>query len=209
MPLPLWVGRQQGAPFVEVGQADPGDPLKGAVLVASEFMAVVDDLDGSAPVTLFFEVRDGVPQCRRVEIASHPDGREVRSTDLRKVKIEDTMEAAVRHVTMVWEESGRSAPDADSGATMTAYRQVRGETPEQQQRAIARSREARRESRRKVTPELLQEVARVYRENVDGNPTMAVAEFTNREHRTAALYVKRARDAGLLGATSPGKKGEQ
>jgi hypothetical protein len=60
-----------------------------------------------------------------------------------------------------------------------------------------------------VTPALLAEVARVYRENLDGNPTEAVAKYTGREHRTAALYVQRARKAGLLGPTSPGRKGEQ
>ncbi len=60
-----------------------------------------------------------------------------------------------------------------------------------------------------MTDDFLKDVARVYRENVDNNPTMAVAQYTGRAHRTAALYVKQAREAGFLGAASRGKAGER
>lgn len=60
-----------------------------------------------------------------------------------------------------------------------------------------------------ITDELLREVADVYRANVDDRPTIAVAEHFGRQHRTAALYVKKARERGFLGAAAVGKAGEQ
>jgi len=66
----------------------------------------------------------------------------------------------------------------------------------------------RRESRRHVTDDVLREVAQIYRDNVDGNPTAAVARHTGRAHRTAALYVQKAREKGFLGPSIGRKAGE-
>jgi hypothetical protein len=55
-----------------------------------------------------------------------------------------------------------------------------------------------RHPRRKVTPDLLAQVANVYRANrPSGKPTTAVREHFDLAESTASLYVKRARDAGL------------
>jgi hypothetical protein len=56
---------------------------------------------------------------------------------------------------------------------------------------------ARRNTRRLLSDDRLRLVADVYRAN-PGRPTAAVAEHFALERRTARLYVKRARDAGLL-----------
>jgi hypothetical protein len=82
-------------------------------------------------------------------------------------------------------------------------------TLDERRGTLATVRSVRREARRRVTDETLREVARVYRENVENNPTAAVAAYTGRAHRTAALYVQQARAAGFLGRTTPGKAGEQ
>jgi len=59
---------------------------------------------------------------------------------------------------------------------------------------------------RRLTPALLAEVAQVYRARIDDRPTAAVAAAFGVAHRTAALYVQRAREAGLLPPTTRGKK---
>jgi hypothetical protein len=60
---------------------------------------------------------------------------------------------------------------------------------------------------RGATPGELQLVADVYRANIDGNPTRAVKEDLGyASDRTAARRVERARAAGLLPPTTPGKR---
>lgn len=57
------------------------------------------------------------------------------------------------------------------------------------------------------SPEELAEVAAVYREHVDTSPVLAVQQVMGyRSHRTAARRVEKAREAGLLPATSQGRK---
>jgi hypothetical protein len=64
--------------------------------------------------------------------------------------------------------------------------------------AVAKSvSRARRNTRRQIPDEKLSEVADVYRANPT-RPTAAVAERFGLALRTASLYVKRAREAGLL-----------
>ena len=184
--------------------------FKDGVSLYTDFELTADAEDGSPILRLTFNAFGGVPECRRVELVSNgPDGREVRSSDLRRVRIEDLLETAVHQVAMVFTTTGSSEPDPKSGATMTGYIGSAPRTDRDRRQVVTGTRKARKEARRRVGPDFLADVARVYRENLDGNPTMAVADHTGRAHRTAALYVKQARDAGLLGAASPGKKGEQ
>ena len=171
--------------------------------------------DARPSVVLGFEIRDGVPQCRRAELLSTDDGREVLSSDLRGIKLEDLLESTMAAVAMVsttsglagWEDAPLPDPAARPDLFSAAIRPATGGDDRTQTLMTVRA--VRREARRKVTDEVLQDVARVYRENVGNNPTMAVAEFTGRAHRTAALYVKKAREAGYLGLAIKGKAGEQ
>ena len=202
MRISVW--NKAGAPKVWVPRGG-----RSSFRLHENFLLTVDPEDGSPQLSLHFEVRDGVPQCRRAEVVSTDAGREVLSSDLRNVKVADLLETAVSQAALVNLYEGTGVPDPVSGATMTKFSEVPPQSEEQRRRIVSQTRKARKESRRRVTAELLAEVARVYRENVDGNPTMAVAEFTGRAHRTAALYIKQAREAGLLGAASPGKKGER
>lgn len=82
-------------------------------------------------------------------------------------------------------------------------------TEEDAHETIRQLRLVRWEARRRVTDDVLREVARIYRENVNRKPTSAVARHTERSHRTAALYVKQAREAGFLGPAILRKAGEQ
>jgi hypothetical protein len=60
--------------------------------------------------------------------------------------------------------------------------------------------------RRATTPEFLRSVAEVYRANIDGAPTKAVAAMFNVKDRMASTYVERARKKGYLPETKQGQK---
>lgn len=145
--------------------------------------------------TISFELREGVPVCTEVVVSANPGGREVRSTDLRSIRLEDYLEGTFVNVAMRrWvDEEGVTHLQRDFGSWRDTVRQVRG---------------ARRDARRKVTDELLEEVAKVYRDNIDSSPTQAVSDRLGVAERTARLYVRRARDAGFLGEAPRGKAGE-
>ncbi len=165
--------------------------------VPPAFEMELEYLDGRPDLILGFEVRDGVPQCRRAELRSTDEGREVLASDLRGVKLEDLLEIAVAQVAMVFETNG--------GLTSM----VPASTAAELQQTLRETRTVRREARRRVTDDVLREVAEVYRKNIGSNPTAAVAAHIGRSHRTAGLYVQRAREAGFLGKTTRGKAGEQ
>ncbi len=184
----------------DVGGGQPVRVNDRAVPQAFE-LQIEQPEEGRPEVILGFEVRDGVPQCRRAELCSTEDGREVLSSDLRGIKLEDLLEYALVSVAMVFQHRG----EGDSGLTIMEPAEAEAE----RRGSLTTLRSVRREARRHVTDDVLREVARVYRENVDSNPTAAVAAFTGRAHRTAALYVKQAREAGFLGAATRGKAGEQ
>jgi hypothetical protein len=74
--------------------------------------------------------------------------------------------------------------------------------------ALAAAHQALRAVRahRRITPELLSDVAEVYRANLATGPTKAVREQFFVSERMAGNYVQLARKARLLPATTPGKK---
>ena len=59
---------------------------------------------------------------------------------------------------------------------------------------------------RRITPTFLARVAEIYRANLDHAPTLAVQKAFVVSPRMASEYVQRARRAGLLPPTTPGKK---
>jgi hypothetical protein len=147
-----------------------------------------------------FVVRDGIPLCQKITIESQELNREVRSSDLRALRVEDMVEFATKFVATPIEldDHGRMRPlpltleDVRAGITLPAVRA------------------ARRRARRTVTPTILSEVADVYRMHAGRSPTAAVQEhFGLGSERTARLWVKRSRDEGYLGKALRGKGGEQ
>jgi hypothetical protein len=149
------------------------------------------DADSDEPAwTARFRLVDGVAQCRELVVSAPADGREIRSRDLRRLRLEDLAEDALARV---------------------ADRRVTGEDGRVEVvRDLPRRRSGGRPARPRITDELLAEVAKVYRANVDRNPTAAVAgHFGLASDRTARLYVKRARSAGHLGDAVPGRPGER
>lgn len=167
----------------------------------AEFVVVFQPRKGvdEPLVEMHFAVIDGVPQCRGVLVSAIKGKREVRAGDLRAIPVEDVLESVSAHMT------SRVIADDQGNVIHTTGRPfaedlIRGN--------VAAVRDARRQTKRKVTDELLREVAEVYRQNLGSNPTEAVRGHFGVAPRTAGLYVRRARDAGFLGEAIKGKAGE-
>lgn len=140
------------------------------------------------------EVREGVPVCTRIEVRAKDDGREVTPKDLLIVKGQ----------MLYWlEEIPTFCAQATEEQDIT---RVPGWAD---QKAAKKSiGQARKGARRKITPELLAEVAKLYRAHVDGQPIEAIRLSYRVSPRTAARYVEMCRsdEYGLLPKTTPGKK---
>ncbi len=168
----------------------------GDRIFPERFVLTMEYDDGWPELRLDFAVVDGRPQCRGVHVTSSGDGgHEVQSSHLRLIRVNDLLEAVTTSVArrVVSEEGGvlESVMDISDDTRYGTIRQVR---------QVRKSR---------ITDDVLREVAEVYRANVDNNPTEAVASRFGKAHRTAALYVERARRRGFLGAALKGKAGEQ
>jgi hypothetical protein len=137
-------------------------------------------------LTMVFEVIGGVPQCRELRLVSSEHGREVLRTDLR-VPVEDHLEyatlAVAQPVRYTERKDGSFVMELDP-AGLDVFR------------GIVQS--ARRTTRRRgPTDAELLEVAKAY-QAADRAPTAAVAEKYGIGHRTASLWVSKARKLGYL-----------
>lgn len=137
---------------------------------------------------LNFEVRDGRAACTEMRLESKPAGREVLPKDVEIVrrKMTDWSEVAVTTVMRASEEHSPGALD--------------------QRQARRAYQSGQKKSRRKVTDEVLAEVAALYRDNIDQGPWRAIGERFSVSDTTAGRYVLLARKAGHLPQTEPGKK---
>lgn len=128
---------------------------------------------------------------------SDPDSHGVRQSDLRATEVRLLTEDLVGLFMIgieVDEEARevRLAPSTDD-ETFVAARRFAG-------------RLGAGRSSRDITPQLLERVATIYRDNIDGYPTKAVQHHFQVSQRMAAEYVSRARKRGLLPPTKRGKK---
>lgn len=171
----------------------PYVPLGDEYVVPKRAHAVgFDPTTGAPDLEARFEIRDGVPECVEFTLRSKDGGRAVRTADLRLFEIDGfTVNTYMRAVRRRRRKVGEGAQPirgerdawAANGALVDAQR-----------------------GRRSVSRWELEEVARIYNENVEGKPTKAVEIGLDLAPRTAARRVQQAREAGLLPPTSPGKK---
>jgi hypothetical protein len=135
---------------------------------------------------LVFEVLDGVPQCRELHLVATEHGREVRRADLR-IPLEDYLELATLTVAQPVRESRR----ADGRLVMTL-------DPSGREAFRRTMQSARRTARRRGPGEKeLREAAAIY-QSADRAPTQAVVAKFGIAHRTASLWIARARKLGYL-----------
>lgn len=136
--------------------------------------------DGPTLVLRFDEV-DGRLECRDVHFRAEPGDREIRRADLRAVSIDDVRE----EVAATW---------ARPPASEDGYRVIVWSAPDDRAARSAGVSEDRK-SRRRLNDDDKRRVLEIYRANESGAPTRAVAEAFGVAHRTASLYVQKARAA--------------
>jgi hypothetical protein len=186
-----WRGKTRvGAKF---GGKHGGLAKVGDVVVPRVAVYAHDGDTGEPDLEVTFEVRDGRPECVDFHVRAKPDGRGIRTVDLQMVTNLDAMAANLYAAV---------APVPGGSAFNWMWRQTE-ENAAQAQRAVYEARKARRGT---VTRATLEEVAKVYREHLDASPTRAVSLLLGYSERTAARRVQQARKAGLLPATTPGKR---
>jgi hypothetical protein len=162
-----------------------------AVVVPIEVMVAGED--GGPTTRMTFDVVKGRLECRDVQVTAEPGGRGVRKSDLAAVAIDDARDKVMTTWSAPWETT-------EGGTTMRPAGYRRATDPA----AVAALRSLDR-SRRRLTDEDLRRVAEIYQGDTKGAPTRAVAEAFGVAHRTATLYVQRARRAGLLPPVGPAK----
>jgi hypothetical protein len=179
----------------------------GQVQMPSRFESqLVEQPNGDPDVSFVFEVRNGVPECREVHIIATEDGHEVQGINLAGIRLLDVRDRTIRLLF-------QGFPTVSDGRVHWNPLFA----TEDEKRDAVRSADAARSARKaKMTPDLLREVAGIYRAYVNDNPTQEIADHYNKSHRTAGGYVKAARqrtdpETGkpFLGPALRGRAGEQ
>lgn len=173
------------------------------VLVPARLVADLTDLGiaGVASIRIEIESEGGRLRCTSIAFTAAA-GEEVRADVFRDLSLGDLVGETMFGVTLVQVDT----PDWVASPA-SIFIEARAGNEEVQRRARAALHLMSR--RRRVTDDLLREVAEVYRAADDGRPTEAVARRFAASHSTAARWVGLARERDFLGATSSGRKGEQ
>jgi hypothetical protein len=187
-----WRGRTRvGSKF---GGQHGGLTMVGDVAVPRVAVYAHDGDEGEPDLEVTFEVRDGRPECVDFHVRAKPGGRGIRTADLQMVS---NLDVVAEHL------YAAVAPVPGGSAFNWMWRQTE-ENVAQARRTVHEARKARRGT---VTKAELEQVAKVYREHLDAGPTQAVRLVLRySSERTAARRVQQAREAGLLPATTPGKR---
>jgi hypothetical protein len=131
-----------------------------------------------------FEVNDdGVPGC--VSISLQARHRPIRQKDLASIKLDQLRDNCFLVVGMIIPPSAEDAHDSFAVGGDQAYKIIR--------RNINRA-----TSRRKVTPQFLRQVAKVYRGAVDGDRAESVSAAFGVTERQAWRYIAQAKESGYI-----------
>ncbi len=140
------------------------------------------------------EMSEAGSKLTEFHLSADADSRGIRQSDLRDVLVRAAVEDVVANFAYRIERGAEVEATGVTGQdTAVAYTDAL--------RAVRRAR-----SGRDITPELLERVAAIYRENISGHPTAAVQHHFQVGQRMAAEYVSRARRRGFLPPTKRGKK---
>jgi hypothetical protein len=190
----VWVGR--GRVSRQFGVKD-NDVRIGDFVMPRRASAFVDGANGEPDLEVRFEVRDGRPQCVAVLATAKPDGRQLRSSDLHVLAL-DAMTLSV-FARLALESTYDPETNVTTMTPITDEREF--------WRAVNDVHTAVKAPHRGVTRAELEQVATVYRDNVDAKPVQQITTIMGYgSERTAARRVQQARDAGLLPPTTPGKR---
>ncbi len=128
----------------------------------------------------------GVPICTSLTLTKSPDGHEVRSKDLRLIRIEDWLEYIVAACAHPYETDG-----AKTRVVMAS-----GEPTQADRRRVSDARKPVRNAnrgRRTIDRDHLEKVAAIYREHFDDRPVKAVQKAFGTKPRTASWWVELCR----------------
>lgn len=140
------------------------------------------------------EIRDDVPRLVELGWRASEHQREIRQKDLREQSVATILDD-VYAMTIIEVRDGE------------AVLNVGAEGSEQDQKMRDLLEELRvGKGKRRISTELLRQVADVYRANIDQAPTEAVARTFGVRSRMASSYVQRARERDFLPPTTQGKK---
>lgn len=161
----------------------------GDRLVPSPIEVDFPGADGQPALTMFIEVVGGVPRCTELTLRRSEDGREIRTKDLKNI-IKGGLDSWIETVVaMCSGEIQESKPGEIAAAFGGQDRALAG------MRTI---RDARKGSRRPLTPQRKQRVADVYNAHETGGIDAVQTAFTGISRSTATRYIKAAREAGLI-----------
>lgn len=146
---------------------------------------------GEPDVVARFAVRQGRPECIELRFLARELGRGLESSDL-DVNLDDLILGAFMRFALRPED-----PDNFD---------LVGSLDDREQYQAARELQEARKSRRPVSTEELQRVAAIYTAHVDDKPVIALRDAFGYSQRTAHRRVEQARAAGLLPATTQGKR---
>lgn len=161
-------------------------------------LEIVTDFGGEPETYARVEVSEAGAKLVELRFSSvDPDARGIRQSDLRDLQVGALLEdfVAIWTVRMVRDESGAVTEVRNSLEPRDFVEHVR---------FVGRMRSGR--TSRDITPQLLERVAKVYRDNISGHPNKAVEHHFQVGQRMAAEYVSRARKRGLLPPTKKGQK---
>jgi hypothetical protein len=170
-------------------------PFGGRFAFPRRWQVKIDDPNLPYRVELEIVAEGGSFACRGLRCESRPGGPAVTGEGIRRLPIAGFVRHTLQDVALVQVGKGHYVPlgdQADLEEIFAAYR--RTET-----------------GRRPITDDELAEVAEIYRAALlsDPAPTRAVAKAKHLSRSHAARLVGRARAAGFLGPTRPGKAGEE
>lgn len=174
----------------------------GKTVVPERVAYVIDGREASPSLRIEFVMRDGNPVCTSVHVEANPDGRGVLTGDLTTIP---SLKALAVDVFTAMSSGTMSANEEAALEGLDVAARIRAKA--RAQFAASTDPDARRAAASEIrTDAELQDVARVYRENIDGHPRKAVQDVFGWTPRTASRRVERARDKGYLPKTTRGRK---
>ena len=165
-----------------------GPPERFGEHVVPKELSVTFPNDSESPrLEMLLQMEDGAATCRELRLIAKEGQRGVLPSDLRAIRLNEWIEDLFAVVAMK-----ASSEETTPGNYLVTF------TPPDPRVAAEAMRNARRRgARRKLTDAFLDEVADVHR-SASRAPTQAVADHFGVKHRTASLYIARAREQGLL-----------
>lgn len=187
-----WVGQSRVS-----RQFGKGNDVRiGDFVMPKQAEFAVDGTNGDPDLVIRLEVRDGRPQVVDVRFQAKPGGRAIRTSDLQLLSLDALTVSVFARLAM------RSSYDPETN--LTESYPIADEREFWQ--AVNATDAAVKAPRRGSTRAELEQVAKVYEENIDHKPVAAVtAALGYGSERTAARRIQQARLAGLLPETTPGK----